>query len=77
MPIGALLAAGGVALYHGLALRRDLALRAAIEPEAPVVMPVAERSRRSLVLFGPPDGDSDAALGALREALPPGFTLDE
>jgi len=76
MPIGALLAAGGVALYHGLALRRDLALRAAIEPEAPV-MPVAERSRRSLVLLGPPDGDSDAALGALREALPPGFTLDE
>jgi len=77
MPLGALVAAGAVALYHGLALRRDLALRAAIEPEAPVVMPVAERSRRSLVLLGPPDGDSDAALGALREALPPGFTLDE
>jgi hypothetical protein len=77
MPLGALVAAGAVALYHGLALRRDMALRAAIEPEAPVVMPVAERSRRSLVLLGPPDGDSDAALGALREALPPGFTLDE
>ena len=32
-PIGALVAAGGVALYHGQALRRDLALRAASAPE--------------------------------------------
>lgn len=76
MPIGALVAAGGVALYHGLALRRDLALRAASEPEAPLI-PVAERSQRSLVLLGPPDGNTDAAISALRDALPPGFTLDE
>ncbi|MEX1156764.1 MAG: DUF5671 domain-containing protein [Chloroflexota bacterium] len=76
MPLGALVAAGAVALYHGLALRRDLALRAASEAEQSAT-PVEERSRRSLVLLGPPDGDSDAALGALREALPPGFTLDE
>lgn len=76
MPIGALLAAGGVALYHGLALRHDLALRSAMTAEEPA-MP--ERSRRALVLSGPLDADvdADAVLARLRQGLPPGFTLDE
>lgn len=76
MPIGALVAAGAVALYHGLALRRDLALRAASEAELPA-KPMEERSRRSLILFGPPDADVDATVIALRQVLPPGFTLEE
>ncbi len=78
-PIGALLTAAAVALYHGLALRRDLALRAVAAPVPttlpPAPPPVAES--RSLVLHGPPGGELEAAIGALREALPPGFTIEE
>ena len=79
-PIGALVAAAGLALYHGLALRRDLALRAAAAPAAitePPAAAVPAAVSRALVLHGPPDADLDAAVGALRDTLPPGFTLDE
>lgn len=79
-PVGALVAAAAVALYHGLALRRDLALRAAAAP-APITEPPSAAAPaaagRALVLYGPLDGDLDAAVGALRDALPPGFRLDE
>ena len=75
-PIGALVAAGGVALYHGLALRSDLALTAPSALEQPAT-PMPVRSRRTLTLSGPPDGDTEAALAAARQALPAGFTLDE
>ncbi len=79
-PVGALVAAAAVALYHGLALRRDLALRAAATPVPTTESPTAAAPAvegRALVLRGPPDGDLEAAVGALRDALPPGFTLDE
>ena len=35
------------------------------------------RSLRTLTLSGPPLGDADAALAAVRQALPAGFTLEE
>ena len=79
-PVGALLAAGTVALYHGLALRRDLSLRAAAPPvaiaEPPSIAATAAESL-ALVLHGPSKGELAAAVDALRAALPPGFTLDE
>jgi len=72
-PLGILIVAVTVGLYHGLSLRRDLALRAAAVPVP--AEPVA--ARRSLVLVGPPDADLDAALEALRSGLPAGYRLDE
>ncbi|MGZ8562611.1 MAG: DUF5671 domain-containing protein [Candidatus Limnocylindria bacterium] len=74
-PIGALVVAGAIGLYHGQALRRDAALhRAATEalPEA-----AAQAAGRALVLVGPAGEGLDAAVAALREALPPGYRLDD
>jgi hypothetical protein len=87
-PLGALLVAAAVAIYHGAAVRRDQALRAGAEPEpAPAnAAPqgpedAAEASsdpglRRGLVLGGPADGDLDAVLEALRAQLPDGYRLE-
>jgi hypothetical protein len=70
--MGILIVAVGVALYHGLALRGDLDLRAeASAPAEPLP------SRRSLVLIGPPETDLDATVEALRNGLPEGYRLDE
>lgn len=75
-PIGVLVVAGAVALYHGQVLRRDLALRAAeIPPEEATTGP-AQAARR-LVLTGPPGSDLDVALAGLRADLLPGYRLDE
>lgn len=74
-PIGALVVAGAIGLYHGQALRRDAALhRTAAEalPEA-----AAPAAGRALVLVGPAGEGLDAAVAALREALPPGYRLDD
>jgi hypothetical protein len=71
-PLGILIVAVGVALYHGLALRGDLDLRAeASVPTEPVP------SRRGLVLIGPPGSDLDGTVEALRNGLPDGYRLDE
>ncbi len=72
-PSGILIVAVAVALYHGLALRRDLALRAGAAP--PPTEPAAPQ--RSLVLSGPPGSDLDGTLEALRGGLPDGYRLDE
>jgi hypothetical protein len=75
-PIGALLAAVAVAAYHGLALRRDDALRAAAAAKPlEAAEPVAE-ARRVLVLSGPAHADLDALLEGMRSSLPPGHRLD-
>jgi hypothetical protein len=75
-PIGALVVAGAVALYHGQVLRGDMALRAAeAAPEEPSIGP-AEAGRR-LVLVGPTGSDLDATVAGLRADLPPGYRLDE
>lgn len=72
-PLGALIVAVAVALYHGLALRRDLGLRATAAPVP--AEPVA--AQRRLVLSGPPGSDLDGTLEALRSGLPAGYRLDE
>lgn len=75
-PIGALVVAGAIALYHGQALRRDAAVHRA-EGEAARPDVAATTAARSLVLSGPAGEGVDAAVTALRAALPPGYRLDD
>jgi hypothetical protein len=84
-PIGALIVAAAVATFHGLALRRDQALREEDAPaeaptpigaEAAAVPTTTADARRVLVLSGPPEADLDAAVNAMRTALPPELSLE-
>lgn len=85
-PIGALIVATAVAVYHGLALRRDQALRAeassAVQAEGAAVetaeIPPAQETpaRRVLVLSGPANADLDATVAAIRAALSPELSLE-
>lgn len=68
--------AAAVALYHGVALRRDQELRAEAAP-SPAEAPVAPEARRlRLVLSGPPEADLSATLEQLRASLPEGQRLE-
>lgn len=88
-PLGAVVVAVAVLVYHGLQLRRDQALRsdtpavqaappASVEvrggPEPTADVAVARTTLR-VVLVGPDGSDLDAALVAARAALPEGFDL--
>jgi hypothetical protein len=73
-PLGALVVAVAVAAYHGLALRRDMALRAEAPEED--AAPDAGPMTRRLVLSAPPGSDLDEAVAALRSHLPPDHHLD-
>lgn len=77
-PLGSLVVAAAVALYNGLALRRDQALRAEAPPTpAPIVVaPETAGSRLRLVLTGPPESDLAATLDGMRSALPDGYRLE-
>ena len=85
-PIGALIVAAAVAVYHGLALRRDQALRAEAASELPAEGATAESAevppaqeapaRRVLVLSGPANADLDATVAAIRAALSPELSLE-
>jgi Domain of unknown function (DUF5671) len=85
-PIGALIVAVVVAIYHGLALRRDQALRAEPAPPEPTQGAAAEATaipatapapaRRMLVLSGPSNADLDATVAAMRAALPPELSVE-
>lgn len=80
-PVGALLTALVVAVYHGLTVRSDATIAARASGESPGEgegrASGAARVSRLLVLHGPADSDPHAAVSALRDALPPGFELDE
>jgi hypothetical protein len=89
-PIGILVMAVAVALYHGVAQRRDAALRAAQPQEgaapqtapapAPPPAPATLEGRpagRRLILSGPLDANLDQAISGLRATLPPGYRLEE
>jgi hypothetical protein len=82
-PLGVVLVAATIALYHGLALRRDQSLRAeaaSAEAEAAGNVPptvIAAPARRTLILNGPPDADLDAAVAAMRAGLAPGLRLED
>lgn len=85
-PLGALVAAGAVLAYHGLALRADQKLakpdtaQADATPGEPAPAEGAQVTtggaveRRAFVLVGPP-ADLDAALAAARAALPAGVEI--
>jgi len=77
MPISTLVVAGVVAAYHGLTLRRDLAVRAETAAAEPAAIPSRPAGVVVLRLTIPPDGDAAAAVKALRAHLPPGHELDE
>jgi hypothetical protein len=77
MPIATLLVAGVVAAYHGLTLRRDLAVRVETAPTEPPAVPLRPAAVVPLRLTVPPEGDAAAAVEALRAHLPPGYDLDE
>jgi hypothetical protein len=87
-PLGALLVAAALAIYHGLAVRRDQGRRAASSAAAPDLAaaedaaapsPATQGSptRRVLVLSGPPGTDLETTVAAMRAALAPELRLDE
>ena len=81
-PLGVLIVAVVAAIYHGLALRRDQALRAegaqaeAGAAAAGEIATAAAPHRRVLVLTGPPDADLDVTVAAIRAALSPEMSLE-
>ncbi|HEX6475290.1 MAG TPA: DUF5671 domain-containing protein, partial [Candidatus Limnocylindria bacterium] len=82
--LGVLIVAAAAAVYHGMALRRDQALRAESQPVEPAgevaaeaqAAPAVPSARRVLVLSGPADADLDATVTVLRAALSPGLSLE-
>lgn len=88
-PLGALVVAAAVLLYHGLLLRRDQALRAAesatvaagtfagVTPSDVTAVPSGSPHHRTFELVGPEGADLDAALAAARAALPGAVELVE
>lgn len=79
-PLGALLVAAALAMYHGVAVRRDQALRRAALAAAATVPPAevpASPARRVLVLSGPPGADLESTVAALRAALAPELQLED
>ncbi len=79
-PSGVLTVAVMVALYHGIAVRRDqTTVASATPPPAPVDEgeTAMASERRALVLSGPPGSDLAAAIDRLRNALPPGHRLED
>ena len=83
MPLAALIVAGVLAVYHGLVLRGDQAVRTAAEAAAPVegtpaagpAAPIA--AERVLVLSGPPGSDLEATVATMRAALSPDLRLED
>ncbi len=77
LAIGSVIVATAVAVYHGLALRRDQALRAGTAPPVAESEPEAEIPAGVVLrLLGPHGSNADAALAVLRERLPEGYVLE-
>ena len=70
VPLGALLAAGAVAAYHGQLLRRDAEVREAVAAATPAA--AAPAHELPLVLVAP-DGSDAADLARVRQALEDGL----
>lgn len=76
-PLGALIVAAASAVYHGMVLRRDQALRADARPaEAETAVAEAPPFTIALRLSAPRDADPSVVLAELRAGLPPGYTLE-
>jgi hypothetical protein len=79
-PLAVLVVAAVVGAYHGIQLRRDMARRAehAAREPAPPATGAGGAPTRSLALRlnGPAGADLDGVAARLRDALPPGVSLD-
>jgi hypothetical protein len=77
-PIGVLLVAAAVGVYHLGVLRRDQALRTSGAPEPPAAEVVAPAVGEAVLLrlIGPAGGDTARVAAVLRAELPPGFVLE-
>jgi len=73
LPIGITLVTVVVMAYHGVLLRRDVAVRELIEREDAAM---ATEARIGLTLTGPRDGDIAAVVETLRRHLPEGYRLE-
>jgi hypothetical protein len=70
LPLGVALVAAAGATYHGVLLRRDLAIRAPVSPEE-----VAPPSSLFAILTGPAGADLSSVLAEFRRHLPPGYDI--
>jgi hypothetical protein len=76
LPLGITLTTLVVSAYHGLLLRRDLAVRATTERVEMVNQAeTVARTQVALVLTGPADDDVTAVIDALRRQLPEGYDI--
>jgi uncharacterized protein DUF5671 len=76
-PLGALVVAAALAIYHGLVLRGDQALREEAAETSPVEAEPPSPEQRVLVLSGPAGTDLEATVAAMRAALGPELRLEE
>jgi hypothetical protein len=84
-PLGAFIVAAALAIYHGLAERRDRSIRSALQPvpetstaaAADDADAAATPARRTLVLSGPPGTDLEITVAALRAALSSELSLED
>jgi len=75
-PIGVLLVALAIALYHYAVLRRDQAHRAAADDTPVAIVAPAAMNAVVLRLVGPAGADLAEAAATLRASLPAGFALE-
>ena len=74
LPIGVVIVAAAVAVYHAGQLRRDQSLRAGVQTAQADVAAVPVQAW--LRFTGPPGADVVSALSALRQHLPAGYGLE-
>ena len=74
LPLGVVVVAAAVALFHGSQLRRDQSLRAGIDAEPRE--PALPDRPTALRLTAPAGADIASTVAALRQHLPMGFVLD-
>jgi hypothetical protein len=70
LPLGIALVATAGAIYHGVLLRRDLSVSAAVAPAA-----TTRPARLRAVITGPTDADLLAVLAELQAHLPEGYEI--
>lgn len=75
LPLGITVVTTGIALYHGMLLRRDLATRETVVHSAAVDQAAEGPARVTLVLTGPAGEDMNAIIDSLRRQLPEGFDI--
>jgi hypothetical protein len=76
-PIGVAIVATGIVVYHAVALRSDLRLRATLVASPADVAPahggIAAPVEIVVIVSGPPGADPDVVVAIVRERLPAGY----